>query len=131
MEASRTTLSISIELALAPKTSFDVFIEELTIALTQSGMSFEPGANGRITEGEFEVGRVIAWEPGDLIQLQWRQADWETEEVTNVEMRFEPINGGTRVTLEHHGWGGLIGGPGELAGWFVRAVASPFLQATS
>jgi SAM-dependent methyltransferase len=131
MEASRTTVSISIELALAPIASFDVFVEELTVALTQSGMSFEAGANGRITEGEFEVGRVIAWKPGELIQFQWHQADWEIEEVTNVEMRFEPINGGTRITLEHRGWGGLVGGPGELMGWFARAVVAPFLLATS
>src|SRR5438132_13775775 len=75
MEASRTTVSISIELALGPMVSFDVFIEELTVALAQSGMSFEAGANGRITEAEFEVGRVIAWKPGELIQLQWHQAD--------------------------------------------------------
>jgi SAM-dependent methyltransferase len=131
MEASRTTVSIGIELALGPMVSFDVFIEELTVALTQSGMSFEAGTNGRITEREFEVGRVIAWKPGELIQLQWHQADWETEEVTNVEIRFEPINGGTRVTLVHNGWGGLLGEPGELAGWFARAVVAPFLQATS
>ena len=131
MEVSRTTVRFSIELALAPMASFDVLVEELTVALTQSGMGFEAGANGRITEGEFEVGRVIAWKPGELIQLQWHQADWETEEVTNVEMRFEPINGCTRLILEHRGWGGLIGEPGELAGWFARTVVAPFLQATS
>ena len=131
MEASRTTVSIGIELALEPIVVFDVFIEELSVALTQRGLSFEVGANGRITEGEFEVGGVIAWKPGELIRLQWHQADWEIEEVTTVEMRFESVNGGTRVTLEHRGWGGLIGEPGELTGWFARTVAAPFLQATS
>ena len=131
MEANRTTVSTSIELALEPMMAFNVFVEELTVALTQSGMAFETGTNGRITEGEFEVGRVITWKPGELVQLEWRQADWEIEEVTNVEMRFEPINGGTRVTLEHRGWGGLTGDPGEVAGWFARTVAAPFLQATS
>ena len=131
MEASRTIVSMSLELALAPMVAFEVFVEELAIALTQGGMSFETGANGRITEGEFEVGHVIAWIPGKLIQLQWHQADWEAEEVTNVEMRFQPISGGTLVTLEHSGWGTLIGEPGEMAGWFARAVAASFLQATS
>src|SRR5215831_17478376 len=122
MESSRTTVSISIELALEPMTSFDVFVEELTVALTQGGMTFETGINGRITEGKFEVGRVITWMPGELIHLQWRQADWEPGEVTHVEMRFEPINGGTRLVLEHSGWGGLIGAPGEQAGWFARTI---------
>ena len=131
MEATRTMVCISIDLALASRTAFDVFVEELAVALTQGGMGFEAGANGRMTEGEFEVGRVIAWKPGELIQLQWHQADWKIEEVTNVEVRFEPVDGGTRVTLEHRGWGGLIGDPGELAGWFSRAVVAPFLQATA
>jgi SAM-dependent methyltransferase len=131
MEGARTKVSISIELALAPVTAFVVFVEELAVALAQGGMDFEAGADGCVTEGEFEVGRVIAWKPGELIQLQWHQADWKTEEVTTIEVRFEPVDGGTRVTLEHRGWGGLIGDAGELAGWFARAVAAPFLQASS
>jgi Methyltransferase domain/Activator of Hsp90 ATPase homolog 1-like protein len=77
------------------------------------------------------VGRVVSWNPGELIRLQWRQADWNTGELTEVEMRFEPVDGSTRVTLEHRGWGGLVGDPGELAGWFAGKVAAPLLQATA
>ncbi|HLX56487.1 MAG TPA: methyltransferase domain-containing protein, partial [Ktedonobacteraceae bacterium] len=105
--------------------------EELATALVQRGMRLEAGPNGRVLQGELEVGRVVNWKPGELIGLQWRQADWKTEELTNVELRLEPVNGGTRVTLEHRGWGGLIGGPAELAGWFASEVAAPFLQATA
>lgn len=43
--------------------------------------------------------------------------------------RFEPMESGTRVTLEHSGWGGLIGDPEELAGWFAGEVAAPLRQA--
>ncbi len=131
MEDTRTTLCVSIDLALASTMAFDVLVQELAVALAQGGMGFEPGPNGRLTEGELEVGRVIAWKPGELIQFQWHQAGWKTEEVTNIEVRFEPVDSGTRVTLEHRGWGGLIGDPGELTGWFASAVAAPFLQATA
>jgi SAM-dependent methyltransferase len=55
----------------------------------------------------------------------------KSDEVTDVEVRLEPVDGGTRVTLEHRGWGGLIGDSNELAGWFASAVAAPFLQATA
>ena len=131
MEATRTTVSVSIDLAFPSTTAFDILVEELTAALAQNGMVFEAGTNGHMTSGEFEVGRVVAWKPGELIRLQWHQADWEPEETTNVEMRFEPVDGGTRVTVEHRGWGGLLGSPGELAGWFAVSVVAPFLQVTA
>jgi SAM-dependent methyltransferase len=35
------------------------------------------------------------------------------------------------VQLEQRGWGGLIGDPHELTGWFAGAVAAPLLQATA
>jgi SAM-dependent methyltransferase len=131
MEDTRTTMSVSIALTLTSMMAFDVFAEELALALAQVGMGFEAGMNGRMTEAGFEVGRVVAWTPGELIRLQWHPADWKPEEVTNVEVRFEAVDGGTRVTVEHRGWGGLIGGPSELAGWFTEAVVSPFLQTTA
>ncbi len=131
METTRTTVSISIDLALAPATAFDVLLDELAMALAQEGMSFEAGRNGRLTLEEVEVGRIVDWKPGALIRLQWRQANWNPEEVTEVEMRFEPIESGTRVTLSHRGWGGLIDDPRELAGWFAGAMAAPLLQATA
>ncbi len=131
MEDARTTVRVSIDLTLAPKEAFNVLIEELGIALIQGGMGLEAGPNGRVVQGEREVGRVVSWEPGNLLRLCWQQADWASEGVTDVEMRFEPLAGGTRVTLEQRGWGSLIGDPGELVGWFASAVAAPLLQATA
>lgn len=123
MEDKGTTLTVSIDLAVAALPAFALFADELAVALAQGGMAFEAGTNGRLTEGDFEVGRVVAWTPGELIRLQWRQADWQPEEVTNVEVRFTPVGGGTHVTLEHRGWGELIGDPGELAGWRAGSPA--------
>ena len=131
MEDTKTTVSVSMDIALEPTRAFDVFIEELSTALVQAGMRLETGTNGRVFQGDLEVGRIVEWQPGELIRLQWHQADWKTEELTEVEMRFEPVDGGTRVALSHRAWGGLIGDPGELAGWFASAVAAPLLQATA
>ncbi|HEY6410937.1 MAG TPA: methyltransferase domain-containing protein [Ktedonobacteraceae bacterium] len=131
MEDIKTTVSVSMDIALAPARAFDVFIEELATALVQAGMGLEVGPNGRVVQGELEVGRIVEWLPGELIRLQWHQADWKTEEVTEIEMQIEPVDGGARVTLSHRGWGGLIGDPGELVGWFASAVAAPLLQATA
>ena len=131
MENSKTRVSVSMDIALVPTRAFEVFVEELTTSLRQAGMGLEAGPNGRVVQGELEVGHVVEWRPASLIRLQWQQADWKPEEVTEVEVRLELVDGGTRVTLSHHGWGGLIGEPSELAGWFASAVAVPLLQATA
>ncbi len=81
-------------------------------------------------EGAVEVGRVVRWQPPEEIVLEWHAADWQPAEVTSLELRFAPIEDGTRVTLEHRDWGNLLGDHGtELAGWFASEVAAPLLAA--
>jgi len=72
---------------------------------------FEPEVGGRLVEvydlesGEgFEIGRVLAWEPGKRLVFTWRQDNWAPAESTDVEVRFEPSATGTLVTVEHGGW---------------------------
>ncbi|HEY7343501.1 MAG TPA: methyltransferase domain-containing protein [Ktedonobacterales bacterium] len=133
MDDTGTTVRVGIDSTLAPLMAFEVFAEELASALAGQGLSFEAGMDGLVTQGTFEVGRIISWQPGELIRLTWHQADWNPEEITEIEVRFEVMaNGnGTRVTLEHHGWSGLIGDSTEVLGWFAGEVAAPFLRATA
>ena len=72
-------------------------------------MSFEPGVGGRFVErspnGEvFEVGKIHAWEPGSRLTFDWRLRNFRPDETTEVEITFEKISDGTRVTIEHRGW---------------------------
>ena len=121
----------SIDLELAPKDAFDTFVPELSMALEKLGMRLEEGPAGSITENSIKVGRVKTWIPERRILLEWRQADWEPNEVTKVELKFQRVNRGTRITLTHHEWGRLIGDRGaELAGWFASDVAARLLFAT-
>jgi uncharacterized protein YndB with AHSA1/START domain len=76
-----------------------------------TGMVIEPGVGGRWLEvwdadaGEgYEHGRVLAWEPGRRLLLAYRHDALPPEPATEIEVRFEPVDGGTRVTLEHRGW---------------------------
>jgi len=126
-----TTVRISIELELDRQTAFDLLVQELATALERVGIQFEGGARGRVVENGVEVGRVVSWKPCQEIQLEWCPADWELRHPTRVELRFEPAGAGTKVMLEHQGWGHLIGGPQELAGWFTDQVAAPFFRATA
>jgi len=115
------TVSASVEVALDPMTAFVVFTEEINrwwrpgpINWNDSaravGICIEPGIGGRWIEvydeatGEgFECGRITVWEPGIRFVFLYRDAG-HTIDDTEVEVRFEAIDGGTRVTLEHRRW---------------------------
>ena len=78
-------------------------------------MRFEAG---RLLEGERQIARVVAWEPGIRLLLEWDTWSFRPGERTEVEVRFQPIGDGTRVTIEHRGWQPRGPGAGEF-----RAVA--------
>ena len=51
----------------------------------------------------FEIGRVLVWEPGARLVFGFRSVFFPPEPMTEVEVRFDPVGRGTRVTLEHRG----------------------------
>jgi hypothetical protein len=85
-----------------------------------SVMRLEPGVGGRLIETvkrktgehEYEMGRVIAWEPPGRLVIEWRAVNFRVSDPsTHVEVTFERAIGhsgeGTLVTLEHRGWSGI------------------------
>jgi uncharacterized protein YndB with AHSA1/START domain len=118
MMASR--ILVSLRVAATPERAFCVFVDDigswwrpndLFLFTTQSPgvVAFEPGLGGRFTEtsgdGEvFEIGRITAWEPGSRLAFTWRQASFAPDQVTQVEVRFDPVGDQTRMTVEHIGW---------------------------
>jgi uncharacterized protein YndB with AHSA1/START domain len=79
-------------------------------------LGFEGGAGGRLVERYddgtlVEVGRIRLWDPPRRLALSWRQAGFEADQSTDVEIRFDDVGGEerpeTRVTVEHRGWDGI------------------------
>jgi uncharacterized protein YndB with AHSA1/START domain len=118
-------VTVTTRVALDPATAFAVFTEEVD-AWWRHGprfrpghgrkgvMRFEPGVGGRLLEiydesrdDAFELGRVTVWEPGALLVFDFRARNFAPGQITQVEIRFEPEAGGTRITLEHRGWAGI------------------------
>lgn len=48
---------------------------------------------------------MLVWEPPRRFVLEWRLPEPEAHEKTEVEVRFEAFEAGTRVTVEHLGLG--------------------------
>jgi hypothetical protein len=119
--SSPDPVTVSVELTLDPQTAFEIFTEEIDrwwqpgpINWYDSdraiGTRFEPGVGGRWLEiydeeaGDvLEKGRITVWEPGQRLVLLYRDGGHALDG-TEIEVRFEPIGDGTKVTLEHRGW---------------------------
>jgi len=140
-------VTVTVEVVVDPATAFAIFTEEIgqwwrpgPINWNDSkravGVRIEPGVGGRWLEvydeatGEgFECGRILVWEPGVLLVFLYRDAGHVIDD-TEVEIRFEAIDGGTRVTLEHRGWDKVLSdvatkkreikrwGWANILGWF-------------
>jgi len=111
---------VSLRVKATPLEAFEVFTQEIgawwrpngLFQLTPRGdgaLRFEPGEGGRLVSDlpngkVFEIGRISAWRPGELLAFSWRQATFSPEQSTHVEVRFEAAGEETRVTVEHRGW---------------------------
>jgi uncharacterized protein YndB with AHSA1/START domain len=121
--SSADSAKVMAFVAVDPLAAFEVFTQETDLwwrkgpkyrfAGTKRGvLTFEPGKGGRLVEkfeegGEFEAGKILAWEPGVRLVFEWHISNFAPGERTEVEVRFEKHNNGTRVTLEHRGWDAL------------------------
>jgi hypothetical protein len=114
------SVTAAVDVAVDPATAFEVFTEEIDAWYQRGphswrfperavGIRCEPGVGGRILEvhdeaGEgFEFGRITVWEPGTRLVFTDLTSSAPPDAVTEVEVRFEPAPGGSRVTLEHRG----------------------------
>ncbi len=69
----------------------------------------DAGAGRRLVESyadgtEFEIGKILVWEPGARLGFEWRSTAFRAGERTEVLVTFAPKNGGTEVVVEHRGW---------------------------
>ena len=138
MSTQETGLVIkkSAVVAVSPEKAFEVFTEGMATwwpiethsvqAKSPDDLVFETGAGGRVFErmasgDEAHWANVTAWEPPHRLVLEWK-VNPDAIAPTEVEVRFTPENGGTRVDLEHRGFEALgkdaeEGHKGYSQGW--------------
>ncbi|HET7855440.1 MAG TPA: VOC family protein [Gaiellaceae bacterium] len=105
---SERSASASVDVKVEPLAAFTAFTDEIDSWWVRGpinffdsgravGMRIEPGVGGRVLEvydgDALELGEITAWEPGERLAYRSRVDD------TEVDVRFEAIEGGTRVSV--------------------------------
>ncbi|MBI2685233.1 MAG: SRPBCC domain-containing protein [Acidobacteria bacterium] len=120
------SVRVSVTVSLEPAAAFAIFTGETDLwwrrgpkfrpsGRTAGVLSFEPATGGRLFESfDSEAGRqvvvmgtITVWEPGRQLSFEWRGVNFAPGESTLVDVRFEPVHSGTRVTVTHSGWAAL------------------------
>ncbi len=136
VEAIRKTVLVDF----TPEEAFDLFTAQIASWWPVGTHSYggdsvkevvlEPGVGGRLYEvtadGEQDWGSVLAWEPPTRLVIDWQIGDARG---TEVEVTFSPEGPGSRVVLEHRGFGGADPRGRYADGWDV--VLAPFVETAS
>lgn len=102
-------------------------------------VTVEPGVGGKLIEiapdgTHHHWGSITVWQPGAHLAFSWHVGRPETE-ATQVDIRFELTEAGTRVTLTHSDWQVLGDAAAETregynSGW-VGVFEQAFAEACS
>lgn len=129
----------TVQVAVPPQRAFDLFaghmgrwwhethhiaarpFADIVVEPCEGGRWYERDAEG----GETQWGKVLDWDPPHRLLLGWQlrsDFSFDPDFLTELELRFEPAEGGTQVTLEHrdlHLFGEAAGrmGPAMDEGW--------------
>jgi uncharacterized protein YndB with AHSA1/START domain len=117
---SRSRVLVALRVAAPATRAFAAFTDEIGEWWCPNGLfrftdraggrlAFEPDPPQRLveigSEGErFEIGPVIVWDPPHRLVFGWRQEGFPPDRSTEVSVRFDAVEQGTRVTVEHFGW---------------------------
>lgn len=125
---SERSATAEVEVAADPERAFDAFTSEIDAWWVRGAINFfdaaraiemkiEPGVDGRVLEvyegDALELGRITAWEPGE--RLAYRSSVDDSE----VDVRFEAVEGGTRVRITQT----LVPGGEKMFDFWPRTLA--------
>jgi len=119
-------VTVSVTVSTDPSTAFAIFTEETDLwwrtgpkfrigGKARGRLSFEPWLGGRFQEEfssaagseVFTKGEITVWHPPERFRFEWRGVNFAPGESTQVEVVFEAVPTGTRVTVRHSGWAAL------------------------
>jgi uncharacterized protein YndB with AHSA1/START domain len=115
------SITVTVVVRADPAAAFRMFTDDVD-AWWKRGPRYRSGEGAmrfdadRLWEGSREIGRVLAWEPGNRLRLELPNWPFGEGLPAEVEVRFEAVGHGTRVTVEHRRPDSKLPGAAQLAG---------------
>src|SRR5688572_28233856 len=116
---------VSVSIAAPPEAVFRYFSDPARFqAWIGPGSSLHPGMGGRLTiasaMGPPAHGSIVGWQSNSRVVFTWGHAAHSgglPPDSSQVEVLFEELQGGTRVTLRHRGLSSPEQRQGSAMGW--------------
>jgi SAM-dependent methyltransferase len=125
-------LTLSLTVTTPPREAFEEVAAALRDHLGHDGVAPDARRGSRIEHAGRTLGRVLEWEPGQRICLEWHPATWGPEVTMTIDVRFEAVPSGTAIQGRIAGWEGVLADEGsELAAWFGARVLAPVFDGLS
>ncbi len=132
------SVTVTVVVRAEPEAAFRMFTGEIE-AWWKRGPQYRSGDgvlrfdSDRLLEGDVELGRVLAWEPGRRLLVEFRNWRLSRGEPSEVEVRFEAVGDGTRVTVHPQRLGSTAHRRGGVSdgGWPLVGDAAGGVTGTS
>ena len=99
---STDAIEVSGEIPTTPEKAYEAFVDpELHAAMTGAAATSETTGEFTAWDG-YITGRALEAHPGEKLVQAWRTSHFPEDAADSVlEIRFQAIPGGTRVTFDH------------------------------
>lgn len=129
-------LKVSMQIpGLSIKEAFERFSVEIKETLLRKDVNLDFTKKGMFRGGSEEVAHITTMDPPHKISLDWWHPDTRGKEfITKVHISFSETENprGTRVSIEHDGWDGVLEKTGsEPIDWFTNVIGGHFLWSTT
>lgn len=132
MPRSRNSFSSRFKIGIPSSDAFELFANDLSGELHRRQIYLERTKGGKVLEGDKEIGRVLAWEPGKRLSLRLRSARWKDGGLTTIVFTFKSEGNESIITMRVSGMEALLDGePSEILGWFARNSAAHTIASLS
>ena len=111
IETTDDRIHVELDLAVPPPLAWTLLTEKPHIARWWGEhVDFEARPGGMLVETWFDGGRAVTTlgevtrcDPAAALEMTWADTDWPGD--TRVALRLSEQGGGTRLALDHAGWG--------------------------